>query len=472
MRSVTVFTAAVLAAAIAAPAASAGQFVVVQGGDVVAMKDDGSAAHTLVSPPQLPGMGEIDGASVQPNATRIAFTARWSGAHDEMFYWTPPALGACGLNCVGVYRLDGGSAQRLTAAATTCHPSACGSFDDGPQVASNGEIFNDRDLTTYSYAPSGPCGGWCPDISGDTIVHWSTTGAVQPAPKTLCDDYGTTDPKYVATDPARPAHLLYSSCHDSSNGNYVLIDGGNDPSSTADDTVIDSDPGAIAYPAFSSDGGTIAELRLGSEPGVWTSTHGAAWIQRIALNGVHDVGEVHFLAGGRLGLVADGDLYSISGTCTAASCSFPGSATKLASGVTDEWGWTVSTAAISALVTPPAQVPAGAQPAASGAPSRSGAPAATPHPAASSTSLLAAGLIGRATVRTGIRIRLRLAHAATVSVSVARARRKAVVLHVREAAGSHVLTIKRLHGIRLRRGSYTVTLRIGTASRRLAVRVR
>src|SRR6476646_84638 len=152
MRSVTVLTAAVLAAAIAAPAASAGQFVVVQGGGVVAMKDDGTSARTLVTAAQLPGMGEIDGAGVQPNATRIAFTAMWSGAHDEMYRWSPPALGACGLNCVGVYRLDGGTAQRLTADPATCAPSACGSADDGPQVASNGEIFNDRDLTTYTYA--------------------------------------------------------------------------------------------------------------------------------------------------------------------------------------------------------------------------------------------------------------------------------------------------------------------------------
>ena len=471
MRPVIAFTAAVLAAAIAAPAASAGQFVVVQGGDVVAMKDDGSGAHALVAPAQLPGMGEVDGASVQPNATRIAFTAMWSGAHDEMFRWTPPALGACGLNCVGVYRLDGGAAQRLTGAAATCWPSACSSVDDGPQVASNGEIFNDRDLTTYTYAPSGPCGGWCPEISGDTIVHWSTAGAVQAAPKTLCDDYGTTDPKFVASDPTRPAHLLYSNCHDSSDGNYVLIDGGSDPSSTADDSVIDSDPGAIAYPAFSPDGGTIAELRLGSQPGVWTSSHGAAWVRRIALDGVHDVGEVHVLSGGRLGFVADGGLYSISGTCTAATCAFPAAATQLASGVADEWGWTVSTAAITPLATPQPAAPAPPQ-TTTPAP-RTTAPATTPRPGTTATRvLLAASLAGRATVRSGIRLRVRLAHAATVSVTVARARQKPVVLHVKEAAGTRVLTVKRLHGHRLSRGSYVITVRVGSTSRRLAARVR
>ena len=109
--------AAVLAAAIAAPAASAGQFVVVQGGNVVAMKDDGSGARTLVTPSQLPGTREIDGASVQPNATQVAFTAMWSGAHDEMFRLSPPEMGACGINCVGVYRLNGGDAQRLTSDA-------------------------------------------------------------------------------------------------------------------------------------------------------------------------------------------------------------------------------------------------------------------------------------------------------------------------------------------------------------------
>jgi hypothetical protein len=472
MRTVTAFTAAVLAAAIAAPAASAGQFVAVQGGNVVAMNDDGSGARTLVTPAQLPGMGEIDGASVQPNATRIAFDAMWSGAHDEMFRWSPPALGACGLNCVGIYRLDGGSARRLTSDATTCGPSACSSADDGPQVASNGEIFNDRDLTTYSYAPNSYCGGWCPDISGDTIVHWDTAGAPQPAPKTLCDDYGTTDPKYVATDPAHPAHLLYSNCHDANDGNYVLIDGGNDSSSTADDTVIDSDPGAIAYPAFSPDGGTIAEMRLGAEPGVWTSAHGAAWVQRIALNAAQDVGEVHFLSGGRLGFVADGDLYSISGTCTAASCSFPAGATKLASGVTDEWGWTVSNATITQLTAPRANAPAASQPARSTTPAGTGTGAVPTSTTASAHLLLAAGIVGRATVRSGIRVRVRLARAATVTVTVARAHQKAVVLHLKEPAGTRVLTIKRLHARRLRRGTYAVTLRVGTQSRRLAVRVR
>ena len=85
--------------------------------------------------------------------------------------------------------------------------------------------------------------------------------------------------------------------------------------------------------------------------------------------------------------------------------------------------------------------------------------------------LLAAGLIGRATVRTGIRVRVRLARAATITVTVARAHQKPVVLHLEESAGTRVLTVRRLRGQRLRRGTYAVTVRVGAERRRLAVRV-
>jgi hypothetical protein len=473
MRPINAFAAVVLAAvvvAIAAPSASAGQLVVVQGGTVVAMKDDGSGARTLVTPSQLPGMREIDGASVQPNATRIAMSAMWTGAHDEMFRWSPPALGACGLNCTGVYRLDGGTAQRLTGDATTCGPSACGSTDDGVQVASNGEIFNDRNLTTYAYAPDSHCGGWCPTNTRDTIVRWNGAGAVQAAPVTLCDDYGTTDPKEVASDPSHPAHLLYAGCHDPDG--YVLVDGGPDPSSTDDDAVIDGDPGLIATPSFSSDGGTIAEVRVGSEPGVWTSTHGAPFVRRVALDGVHDAGEVHFIAGGRLGFVADGALYSVSGVCTAASCPFPASATKLASGVADEWGWTVSTATIAPLATPPVKPPPAPKPADPPAPivPRPG-PGPTPIKPRAHV-LLAVGLVGRATRKAGFRIRVSLAHASTVTLVVARGRHKPVVLHLEERAGTRVLSVRRLRRHRLSRGRYAVTVKVGAEHHKLTVRVR
>jgi hypothetical protein len=106
--------AGVAAAIAAAPGALAGQLVVAQNGNLVAMNDDGSGAHTLATPAQLPGMETITGAAVQPNGTRIAFDAEWSGAHDEMFRFSPPALGACGFGCIGTYRLDSGKATRLT----------------------------------------------------------------------------------------------------------------------------------------------------------------------------------------------------------------------------------------------------------------------------------------------------------------------------------------------------------------------
>ena len=204
-----------------------------------------------------------------------------------------------------------------------------------------------------------------------------------------------------------------------------------------------------------------------------TSTHGAAWVQRIALGSAHDVGEVHVLSGGRLGFVADGDLYSISGTCTAASCAFPGPPEARLR--------RRRRMGLDGLDRDDRGAHRAARDEPRGRPARRDDPAGRDDRAGRCSSgsrddgdaRARLGRPGRAGDRPDrVRLRLRLAHAASVAVTVARAHQKAVVLHVKEAAGTRVLTVRRLHGRRLRRGSYTVTVRVGTQSRRLAVRVR
>jgi hypothetical protein len=72
-------------------------------------------------------------------------------------------------------------------------------------------------------------------------VLYPTGGGVPTQEPTPCDSLGT-EAKYVAVDPTQGKHLLYSNCADTTNSDYVLIDGGSDPTTTADDSIIDEDP--------------------------------------------------------------------------------------------------------------------------------------------------------------------------------------------------------------------------------------
>lgn len=168
---------------------------------------------------------------------------------------------------------------------------------------------------------------------------------------------------------------------------------------------------------------------------------------------------------------ANGSLWTVparcrSGSSSAPTCTFPGDASLLVSGADDQFGWTSSNQPI----TPLARVVAG------GGSSVTPAPKPTPQPAPKKVVRTLMSLkLSSATVRKGIRLVLRLRKAAKIKVTLAKlhAKRSLGSANLRGRTGTNLLVIRTVGGHRLKRGSYRVTLKVGSdPARRLTVCVR
>ena len=129
------FALALFLGLIAAAPAAAGQIVYSSNDNIMVANDDGSDVRTLLTPADVPGATSLYDVNVDPNGTKIVFSAR-----------TPHSGGIfCGFNCVGVYVLDGSSLSRVSGAPAACADDPCLGLEVGPKITADGNrVFYQR----------------------------------------------------------------------------------------------------------------------------------------------------------------------------------------------------------------------------------------------------------------------------------------------------------------------------------------
>lgn len=458
---------------LAAPAADAlaGQIVWRKAGSSTidqfwVMNDDGSGAHKLFDLTQigLHGANDMRDPALVPGGSVFTFEATTGDYHDNQ---GPP--GACGLNCTGVYVYDGGQIRRLTAAAQHCGISQfCTSFETEGRPSTDGRVF--ANYAVYSYetsCSSGTCGYAIQGSSIKEYVRSLAGGDETEVPTPGCDLSSLAGPSHVdlAPDPVDPSHFTYAGCKGTAgagSGQWPIVLGDSSGSVTG----ISYDDQSEFDPSWSPDGTHVLDVEGGDTPGIWTydtspaTTPGKAFTELLADPGSNaaypDIMHARFIGGDRVVFSAQGNLWTIPASCTAATCTFPASATQLThddgSATQDlDPTWT-SAARVEPVDTPP---PSGS----GGQPGPGDGTPGTAGQADPVTALVAAGH-GRGRARSGLRFTITLARKATVTAKITRLRRHRYrtfgSVRLNGHAGVNKFTIHRAGGHEVGAGRYRV----------------
>jgi hypothetical protein len=231
---------AVVAALAVAPAAAAeivymkGPFDQ-QGTTLVAMNDDGSGAHTLLTGSQVPPNDRVGLPSLQPSSSTLAF----EGITDEYDSVNGDHFGDDGANYGGLYVMANGSVSRLS--APPAPTIGIGSEDTSPALTADGRVVYESIVNSYD-SGSNLTGSvsrlLVRSVAGGSPSAWSTS----PANSYLS----------WAADPANGGLIAY---FDDTSPDQLVI--GNQAASSA--TVVVTQPSG-AEPAWSPDGTALADV--------------------------------------------------------------------------------------------------------------------------------------------------------------------------------------------------------------------
>lgn len=370
MRRAALLWVVLLAVAVPAVPAAAGQIVYRHGSDIWAMNDDGSGAHPVVTVAQVPGMSSIGAPEVFPDGgADIAFEGT------TLAYLAPVGSGppgSCGLQCTGVYTFSGGAVTRVSYAAAPCGPEPqwCGSFSTSPVWTADGRIAYEYDQYTWAYSClTLPC-GWRFDTALEEVNLVPPTANAGPgASWNLEHGAGRPITSRPIPDPADAGKLAYigglvECATECLYPLYVSSGDGTDTPVVYDDDLIDA--------AWSPDGGRFADVEGGGERGIWVYAADEAgtpgkqftWALQDPLQTGSDPGanpndvtfeDVAWLGAATLVFSAEGNLWTIPASCGSGGtpCQFPRDATRLtgdgtAAAPDTEPSWTSSTATLDA----------------------------------------------------------------------------------------------------------------------------
>jgi hypothetical protein len=360
------------------------------------MNDDGSGKHQLVDATQVPGTEYIGDPSVQPNGNEVAFVGRWNQSSYEQNKYLGGAPGFCGGNCEGYYELTNGSVARISPAPFDCGAQPCASWEFDPSVASDGSVgyvYEEWVSEANGY-------GWSPILGQSALLSRNASGTSQQQWKTKCEGTSSgnaevTDANLLAVDPANPNEIVYANCQETSTTNcfgltyvsgYDVFLSGANRSDPSDDVLVRTvnDPNAeclrdartaVGSLGFSPDGGSIVELHGGSGAGIYTYRASAnpTATELMAITGDWIFYDAQYIGANRIGITAgedangDGtadhiDLYSIPTSCTPQTCSLAtGAGVTNLTGTgnlgadyilnTANFGYTTSTAPLTAVAT-------------------------------------------------------------------------------------------------------------------------
>ena len=333
-----------------ASAASAGQIVWSASGAIWAMNDNGSDPHQLIAPtsPKLASplpSGTLSEPDVfQNGGTTVLFVGLTSA------FAAPSLPAACGADCSGTFELSKGTLTELAPPAAPA--TAAAYYERQPRVTADGqEIFGSSLYTGIMPSSTGtPATALVerPLAANATVTQWSDTdseaepaagfdGAPDPADPTLaawvesqgCGFYVLNAQN---VEQASCQYAVHFGALSDLNARVVVYDnefvssGGRGPTSLAlstdGATLLMVDPylpatGIYATPVAGLPGQKpVTELI--AQPAGWT-------FGQARFAGSKIVFDAHQQVAGK----TTGDIYAISAGCTAASCTFPASATNL-----------------------------------------------------------------------------------------------------------------------------------------------
>ena len=341
---------AVLGVLALAPAANAGQIVWSANNGIWAMNDDGSHPHQLISgvAPQL--------AASLPSGTVSAPDIFQNGGTTVLFLGQTTAFApssaptACGADCSGTYELRGGTLSELGPPPAPAAGAAY--FETQPRVTADGqELFGSA---LYTGIVGSSIGGSAtalverPLTVGATVAPWSNTssetrpvsgfdGAADPADRTQAAWVEQQACNFVFLGQNACQYAVHVGGSSAGAGATIAIydkeyvhaaDGSSSqgPTSLAwssdGTTLLMVDPyapntGIYAFPA-AGDPATKPVTEVLAQPSGWT-------FGQARFAGSKIVFDAHEQVAGK----TTGDIFTVPANCTAATCTFPSSATNL-----------------------------------------------------------------------------------------------------------------------------------------------
>jgi hypothetical protein len=286
------------------------------GAKLVAMNDDGSGAHTLLSAAQVPPNDRLAYPSLQPNSSTLVF----EGFTDKFASVNGENSGDDGANYGGLYVMSGGAVTRLSSPPAAA--ARVGSEDTSPSLTADGRVVYEHLVVTFDSAGN-PTGSaeqlLVRPITGGAPSTWSTsppasflTWSADPANAGLL--------AYV--NEASPPELQIGNENASSTNAVVAQPAGTDPAWSPDGSyIVDADwtTGADAGTDGFSAGlwllghNAVRELLVDPDPPVF-STHPGTFANPVFVGS----GEIAFAA--TVNNVTN--IYEIPMSCN--KCTFPG----------------------------------------------------------------------------------------------------------------------------------------------------
>jgi hypothetical protein len=169
------------------------------GAELIAMNDDGSGAHVLLTPSQIPGspsMINLADPNVAPAGTTLAFAAETFANHE-----INGPVSDCGANCEGIYTLAGGAIARLSPPPTPAVSSS--TADDEPMVTADGRVVYE----TISIVYSKNCIPECEATNSSSGLNVRPIGGGEAQPWTLVSPLVTLP--QAAADPVNGGLVAY-----------------------------------------------------------------------------------------------------------------------------------------------------------------------------------------------------------------------------------------------------------------------
>ena len=242
---------------VAAPA-FAGQIVYSSNDSILVANDDGSDVRTLVAPSDVPGATTLYSPHVDPNGSKVVFTAR-----------TPYIDGLyCGFNCAAVYSWDAGRIERISGAAIGCAGDPCLGLNVDPKVTADGRsVFYQR-----IYGEPGGQYGTPQTISMSFLAPAVENGASQETELTK-EALGAecTRPSGFVPNPANQNEYTFVDC-------WPLNDNNNGSLSSAlklhradgsSEIIGGDDYYEIVGMAWRPDGGELVTVESSEDKGIW-----------------------------------------------------------------------------------------------------------------------------------------------------------------------------------------------------------
>ena len=437
MRRGTFVTAVVTLIAFAGAESASATIVYKHGNEVWAMNDDGSDQRVLATPDPLGMEAGLGDPHVAPNGSTVVF----SGSTNRNYHTCGAGVQYWGQHASGIYRWRDGVVTRLSQAPSG-QPTCITSIHAEPEATTNGRVLNELLLNVNG-------------TFGHGFQSGTQEGPADANNPTACDNaVGLADP---SPNPANPDQFAYLGCTGGGGQDAVAVSQG---STHTTPVVDDSSQRSVGW---RSDGGRLVVSEGGTEPGLWTYNPASPVAPVHVLNG--EFSGVNFAGANdeRLVFSSAGEIWSVPASCTAATCSFPASATRLTpAGANDHPSWTSNALKPAAASTTPGGSTGGGGPTGGGG-TTGGGSSGGGGPIVDVRNVIAgAALDKRATTR-GVSFYVALGAPATLEftfyVMKGRKARKLGTARRRGVAGPNVFKFTRAGRKKFKRGLYRAEIR-------------